>query len=221
MPVLSNFWARPACVLLKTLRVLPPFVLRRHHSAQPESIFLHKSHNSNLHASSDLEPAITFSENGMLMHIRRVKADHTTIVPEIHPKDFQHALREERRAWRADRGNTSDATDREELQGERTAFSGTATMGKFSEEDEAHAAQFWELFNTKCGTDDAVHPPFFFMFLGVEQRHGFFITDGGCIGRGLRCVRIGDVLVVVPGGKVPFVLRPFGTRYHLLGESCK
>ncbi|KAK8219924.1 hypothetical protein M8818_000339 [Zalaria obscura] len=45
-----------------------------------------------------------------------------------------------------------------------------------------------------------------------------FVTDDGRIGRILFPLVAGDVLVVLLGGKVPFVLRPCKEHYLLLGE---
>lgn len=48
-----------------------------------------------------------------------------------------------------------------------------------------------------------------------------FVTDDGRIGRILFPLVAGDVLVVLLGGKVPFVLRPCKEHYLLLGECCE
>jgi hypothetical protein len=45
-----------------------------------------------------------------------------------------------------------------------------------------------------------------------------FITSTGFLGLGSSIVAEGDVLCVLSGGHLPFVLRPFGKRYNLVGE---
>ncbi|XTI89273.1 HET-domain-containing protein [Cenococcum geophilum] len=46
----------------------------------------------------------------------------------------------------------------------------------------------------------------------------FFITESGYMGRGPHALRVDDVIVVLLGGEVPFVLRPIGNGYILIGE---
>jgi len=47
----------------------------------------------------------------------------------------------------------------------------------------------------------------------------FFITERGFMGLGPRRLLKGDVVVVLLGGSVPFVMRPKGSGYMLLGEA--
>jgi hypothetical protein len=51
----------------------------------------------------------------------------------------------------------------------------------------------------------------------------FFVTKSGFIGRGPLGLRVGDVVAVLLGGKVPFILRPseLGGGHLLIGEACK
>jgi hypothetical protein len=46
----------------------------------------------------------------------------------------------------------------------------------------------------------------------------FFVTKDGHIGLGPDCLREGDAVCVLFGGMVPFVLRPEGPHYLLVGE---
>lgn len=50
-------------------------------------------------------------------------------------------------------------------------------------------------------------------------RRKFFITAAGRIGIGPQTMEVGDVLVVLYGGEWPFVLRPCGEQYELVGLS--
>ena len=47
----------------------------------------------------------------------------------------------------------------------------------------------------------------------------FFTTENGRIGIGPRQTKAGDVVAVLYGGDWPFVLRPYGESYELLGAS--
>ncbi|KAF2808586.1 uncharacterized protein BDZ99DRAFT_390923 [Mytilinidion resinicola] len=46
----------------------------------------------------------------------------------------------------------------------------------------------------------------------------FFLTKDDRMGIGPRTMKEGDIIAVLFGGKVPFVLRPLGTRYRFIGE---
>ncbi|MCJ1454648.1 hypothetical protein MMC28_005001 [Mycoblastus sanguinarius] len=47
----------------------------------------------------------------------------------------------------------------------------------------------------------------------------FFTTKGGCIGLGPRSMRPEDLVCILSGGRVPFVLREEGNYHRLVGES--
>jgi hypothetical protein len=47
----------------------------------------------------------------------------------------------------------------------------------------------------------------------------FFITDKGHIGMGPDSLQTGDIVCILYGGKVPFILRPESDHYLLVGES--
>lgn len=51
----------------------------------------------------------------------------------------------------------------------------------------------------------------------------FFGTRKGYMGRGVHCVQKGDLVVVLHGGKVPFVLRENEEKdkFLLIGECCE
>jgi hypothetical protein len=53
-----------------------------------------------------------------------------------------------------------------------------------------------------------------------SQKHTFFMTKTGFMGRGPRTIRAGDVICILYGGRIPFALRPSGSEFHLLGECC-
>ncbi|KAH7493327.1 hypothetical protein FOMA001_g2047 [Fusarium oxysporum f. sp. matthiolae] len=59
----------------------------------------------------------------------------------------------------------------------------------------------------------------------TSERRRFIVTSDGQVGFGPGGAEKGDVLVVVPGGKVPYFLRRVGDsdcgvrRYHLLGDA--
>jgi hypothetical protein len=49
----------------------------------------------------------------------------------------------------------------------------------------------------------------------------FFITQSGYMGRGPHALQVGDIITILLGGEVPFVVRKVGERYILIGECCK
>jgi hypothetical protein len=49
----------------------------------------------------------------------------------------------------------------------------------------------------------------------------YFITDNKYMGRGLPHMEKGDYVCIFFGGKVPYILRKFHTKWLLLGECCK
>jgi hypothetical protein len=46
-----------------------------------------------------------------------------------------------------------------------------------------------------------------------------FRTKNGSCGLGPQCMRTGDIVVVLYGGETPYVLRPHGDKYLLMGET--
>ena len=47
----------------------------------------------------------------------------------------------------------------------------------------------------------------------------FFVTQGGYMGIGPKTVKGGDRIVVLFGGKVPYILRPSGRRFKFVGDA--
>lgn len=53
----------------------------------------------------------------------------------------------------------------------------------------------------------------------ASARRRIFWTSGGSYGLGPGCMRVGDIVAVLYGGNVPYVLRPRGNGYLLLGKA--
>jgi hypothetical protein len=54
------------------------------------------------------------------------------------------------------------------------------------------------------------------------NNQAFFTSQGGRIGLGPLAVQTGDLVCVLKGGDVPFVLRRVsGGCYYLIGEACE
>jgi hypothetical protein len=51
-----------------------------------------------------------------------------------------------------------------------------------------------------------------------SKGHVLFLTNTGMLGLGPEAMRSGDVVVVLHGGSVPFVLRPVEDLWRLVGE---
>lgn len=54
-------------------------------------------------------------------------------------------------------------------------------------------------------------------YLCLDRR--FFVTESGRVGIGPRCMQPGDIVVVLRGGRTPFILRKKGDGYWLLGTA--
>lgn len=46
-----------------------------------------------------------------------------------------------------------------------------------------------------------------------------FVSESGYIGQGPRCLQTGDIICILYGGIVPFILRPEGHNFLLVGEA--
>jgi hypothetical protein len=57
--------------------------------------------------------------------------------------------------------------------------------------------------------------------LACAFEHIFFISDKAFMGRGPMSMKKGDLVCILYGGRVPFILRPWGEKYYLMGECCK
>lgn len=55
-------------------------------------------------------------------------------------------------------------------------------------------------------------------FVRACDNRRVFVTKSGYIGLGPKIMRDGDVVVVLYGGHTPYILRPSGNEYRLLGE---
>lgn len=53
----------------------------------------------------------------------------------------------------------------------------------------------------------------------TATERSFFTTNTGYMGLGPAYTEIGDVVCAIPPVNVPFILRPKGNRYQLVGES--
>ena len=54
----------------------------------------------------------------------------------------------------------------------------------------------------------------------VAPYRKFFTTKKGTIGLGPRSMRPGDLVCILSGGRVPFIVRAEGPYFRLIGESC-
>jgi hypothetical protein len=53
---------------------------------------------------------------------------------------------------------------------------------------------------------------------GINFQRGFFVTKRGYLTLAPRYTKPGDLVCLIFGAEVPFVLRPDGLRYRLVGE---
>jgi hypothetical protein len=57
-----------------------------------------------------------------------------------------------------------------------------------------------------------------YFLLDVDLSWLFFLTPDGRIGSGHVVVKIGDLICVLFGGRVPYIIRPVGCYYKFIGE---
>ncbi|RYN16621.1 hypothetical protein AA0112_g12427 [Alternaria arborescens] len=60
--------------------------------------------------------------------------------------------------------------------------------------------------------------PFFCRFRRVTSNRRFFVTADGRCGLGPSCLEDNDVVAILAGGSVPYVLRPVAGSYNFIGE---
>lgn len=75
------------------------------------------------------------------------------------------------------------------------------------------------LLNEVDPTDEASHNASDTLTLGPTRGRVFFTTSTGYIGIAPRGTRDGDLVFVVMGADVPFILRPYDDGYELIGEA--
>ncbi|PMD40372.1 hypothetical protein L207DRAFT_582580 [Hyaloscypha variabilis F] len=111
------------------------------------------------------------------------------------------------------------------LHDQQKAFRDTSVLGYFRRDEKLRSYRDavlnsllgWEkdspLNQSQKGTTEMVTHG---LVTGVSHR--FFITKDGYMGKGKVWVRPGDIVCVLYGGSVPFVLRPVDAKYLFLGE---
>lgn len=65
---------------------------------------------------------------------------------------------------------------------------------------------------------DGEYARFATQYLNSAVRRRFFITERGSIGMGPSAMKDGDVLVILFGGKTPYILRPIPSGHLFIGE---
>lgn len=60
---------------------------------------------------------------------------------------------------------------------------------------------------------------YFRQLLMIWQQRNLLFTDGGRIGLGPKFTRVGDVVAILYGGRLPFILRPVGRCHQLIGNA--
>jgi hypothetical protein len=61
----------------------------------------------------------------------------------------------------------------------------------------------------------------FIEVIACTCEHIFFIGERKFMGQGPMTMKEGDLVCILYGGRVPFILRPWGEKYYLMGECCK
>lgn len=190
-------------------------------------ILLIKPRNPSLQAAEASTAKVQFSQNGMFIHLGGLFLDHIDFVWWYDYRQSLSALRKEWSAWCAQFGNER-ASPYDSRKKRMDAFRKTAVVGRDEtviDKSHQHHEIFWTCAYGGNHPDDnphsVAHDGNIFNTIIAGARHRFFVTEKGYMGAGPQSVKKGDLVVVFFGAKVPFILRPCGPRYYLLGEACK
>jgi len=74
------------------------------------------------------------------------------------------------------------------------------------------------IFGGRVGLDHAQHPCHHEFAKNVRRLNPLIVTSHGHVGRCPPATRVGDLVCVLFGGRVPFVIRPRGDHYRFVGE---
>jgi Heterokaryon incompatibility protein (HET) len=74
------------------------------------------------------------------------------------------------------------------------------------------------IFGGQVGLDHAQHPCHTEFAKHVRRLNPLIITSHGHVGRGPPATKVGDVVCVLFGGRVPYIIRPRGDHYQFVGE---
>ncbi|EON65769.1 hypothetical protein W97_05008 [Coniosporium apollinis CBS 100218] len=165
-------------------------------------------------ASGDEKPQIQYLQSDQVMQVRGIAIDSIAFVsPDLQTTRWPQ-VSEDWSAWSGYIHPTNPYGDVEE---QREAFLSTLHLGLY-DKNNPRKGDGSELFFDKAVrrtgngvTEEDTGGRTF----GTAGRR-FFGTRTGYMGRGLHDVRVGDLVVVLLGGKAPFVLREGGMKNELL-----
>lgn len=168
-------------------------------------------------ASGVEKPAVQHVQGSDAILIRSILVDSIVLVSTDHRTTRWPQVSEDWKVWFSYNHPANPYGDLEE---QREAFYRTLYLGQNNKDNPYRHDGSERFFDIAVGrTGNGV----------VEQQPGrsygsagrqFFGTRKGYMGRGLHSVQIGDLVVVLLGGKVPFVLRESRTKgkFFLVGE---
>jgi hypothetical protein len=169
-------------------------------------------------AEPDAQPDIECEAGSRILRVRGVLVDSVTFVSPAKNLNRWPQVSEDWRTWTqhsSESGNMYGS-----LEEQYTAFGSTLQCqydGNTSRTSDGSGTYFHRAVGKTEGS--LVHPTRTFGKAGRQ----FFGTSNGYMGRGLDYVQAADIVVVLLGAKVPFVLRECGdnSHYRLVGECCE
>jgi hypothetical protein len=235
----------------KFKKLLPPFLNTHLHERLPswtpdwrvwtddaDNMFLGKINHFPYRASGDSKPEIVSDAiNSGVLKVSGIRLDivHSTSPRKVLPTDdaIPYMVKQDWDTWKkfCDSSNFSEDLATQALAFEKSLFLGinsetitkpTMTrllLRKVNNEvdpfpdipDNTTTADLVDgYFNEDMGDGNA-----------CANIMRFLVTTNGLMGRGPLLVRPGDVIVVLLGARVPFVLRRFESRFILLGQCCQ
>jgi hypothetical protein len=229
---------------LASLESLPSWVPRWHHlpATEEDWPYLLSKRNPDEKADAGLPPRVQFLSNDHELAAEGIFFDAIDAVAEWRPPSFREKgftfdgydylplhpqLRDEWAMWTK---TTSPelVSPYGSLSEQQDAFRNTMVLGCFRHIKEERVARDF-LLNLYMGwkADWGFEPQKLREVtekianaISTGASHRFFTTKWGYMGKGKALIRPGDVVAVLYGGKVPFILRPMDSKYHFLGECC-
>jgi hypothetical protein len=175
--------------------------------------------NGPYNASGTEKPRIEYAQGSDAVRIRGVRLDSIVVVStDLKTTRWEQVSQD----WSAWSSHNHPANLYGDLEGQREAFRETFYLGMYKDNPHKHdrGKDLFDIAVRRKGNGimkQALRGRTF----GNAGRQ-FFGTSKGYMGRGTHGMQVGDLVVVLLGAKVPFILRESGKRgrFLLVGECC-
>jgi hypothetical protein len=210
-------------------------------SDDSDYLFLAKWEECQYQASLESQPKVSFGNDKRILGISGVLFDRIRAVTASNPGSLDHtdaisvAIKEDWEFWQRERPSVTPYGDEaaQALAFERGLFLGRdrgwITKPTMTRTYIGRAAKALGEDADAIVFPYATEEEFNTHYLGEELSDAsraalyrkLFITEGGYMGYGLKGIEAGDVVVVLLGARVPFVLQPTGDSHVLRGDCCE